>query len=376
MKKIIFLFSTSLIFTLSCNNDNVIKNNETEPSNTIQLTNKELAEFNFQTDTIKKMLLQSVLHFKGIIDVPPQNIYAISVPMGGYLKETHLLPGTPIKKGQIIAKIEDIQYIQLQEEYLNTKIQLKMLETNYKRQKALLAENATSEKTYEQVETEYLNAKTKLKALEEKLHLINIDPTTLTPETMKRSINILAPFDGYATKINYSVGKYITPSDVLFELVNPSDIHLNLKIYEKDLENITIGQKLVAYTTAQPNKKFHCTIILINKIVNSDRTVDVHCHFDKYEETLIPGTYMQADVFVKNDSVYALPSSAVIFYDNKYYVFIQKTDNTFEMKSVTLSNYQNNGFIGIENHKELLKQKIVSSNVNILLMKLKNRAEE
>ncbi len=376
MKKIIFLFSTSLIFTLSCNNDATVKNSEENDLNTVQLTSKELAEFDFQTDTIKKMLLQSVLHFKGIIDVPPQNIHAISVPMGGYLKETHLLPGTPIKKGQIIAKIEDVQYIQLQEEYLNTKIQLKMLETNYKRQKALLVENAISEKIYEQAETEYLNAKTKLKALEEKLYLININPTTLTPETMKRSINIIAPFDGYAIKINYSVGKYITPSDVLFELVNPSDIHLNLKIYEKDLENITIGQKLVAYTTAQPNKKFNCAIILINKLVNSDRTVDVHCHFDKYEETLIPGTYMQADVFIKNDSVYALPSSAVIFYDNKYHVFIQKTDHTFEMKSVILSNYQNNGFIGIENHKELLKQKIVSSNVNILLMKLKNRLEE
>jgi cobalt-zinc-cadmium efflux system membrane fusion protein len=57
----------------------------------------------------------------GKIDVPPQNMVSISVPLGGYLKSTKLLEGMHISKGEVIAIMEDQQYIQLQQDYLTAK---------------------------------------------------------------------------------------------------------------------------------------------------------------------------------------------------------------------------------------------------------------
>lgn len=362
---------------IACQNNNSENNTpQSNAENIVTLSHQELQNINIQTDTLHIKEVNYIIHSKGYIDVPPQNIYALSVPLGGYLKYTHLLPGTPIKKGEVIAIIEDPQYIQLQEDYLNTKVLLATLEKNYLRQKELAEQKAVSEKSYEQSLAEYENTKIKLKALEEKLSLIGIQPSQLTADKISKSINITAPFNGYVTKINYSVGKYIPASEVLFELVNPNDIHLNIKVFENDLQYIKIGQKVIAFTNAEPQKKHECKIILINKIVNPDRTVDVHCHFNQYDESLIPGTFMQADIYVENKQAYTIPQNALVFYNNQYYVFVQKNNLQYEMVNVEINKLENENDVEVKNYQALAGKKIVIQNPHILLMKLNNNQEE
>ena len=84
---------------------------------------------------------------------------------------------------------------------------------------------------------------------------------------------------GIVTKVNVNIGKYVNPSDVLFEIVNPSDIHLALTVFEKDVNKLSVGQQLVAYTNNNPSKKYPCEIILIGKDFSSDKAIEVHCHF-------------------------------------------------------------------------------------------------
>jgi cobalt-zinc-cadmium efflux system membrane fusion protein len=373
--KILHITAISSMILISCQS-NTTTTKENTSSNIVTLNQDEYKSLNISTDTLKIKNISTTLHFKGKIDVPPQNIYSMSVPLGGYLKYTHLLPGMHIKKNEVIAVLEDPQYIQLQEDYLTNKNLCVTLEKNYIRQKELFDQNAVSEKVYEQAKSEYENCKVKLKSLEEKLQLINIDFKNLTPDNISRTINMTAPFTGYVTSVHFSTGKYIPPSEVLFELVNPEDIHLNIKIFEKDLPYIQIGQKVSAYTLQQPEKKYDCEIILINKMVNPDGTIDVHCHFDKYDDKLIPGTYMQADVSIENKSIYVIPASAVLFYDNHYYVFIQKDTLNYELKEIPNTTFKNDEYFAIENYQNFKGKRIVTKNAYALLMKLKNVGEE
>lgn len=369
------MIAAQMLVACRSSDENPEKVATTEES-VVHLSDEELKNLFVQTDTIRLHRLSHILHLKGYIDVPPHNICSMSVPLGGYLKHTQLLPGTKVKKGEVIAVLEDPQYIQLQEEFLKTKVQLETLEKNYQRQKELSEQKAVSDKIYEQSKAEYENAKIMLKSLEEKLKLINIQPESLTEDKITSKIQLYAPFNGYVTKINFSLGKYIPPSEVLFELVNPDDIHLNIKVFASDLPYLQTGQKVWAYTNQQPQKRYLCEVILINKMVNPDRTIDVHCHFEKYDERLIPGTYMQAEVNAGDTMIYAVPSSAVVFFDNSYYVFVQKTKNDFKMQEVKITDYKNEDFTGISNYNDLIKKKIVIKGAYSLLMKMKNLKEE
>lgn len=319
--------------------------------------------------------ISSRLKVNGKIDVPPQNMISMSVPMGGYLKYTKLLPGMPVTRGEVIAVMEDQQYIQLQQDYLMAKAHLTMSKQEFERQKELNQSKASSDKIFQQAEADFISTKINVKALSEKLKLIGFDPDKLNEETISRSVNIYSPIDGYVSEVLVNIGKYTQPSEVLFELINLTDIHLALTIFEKDLNKISIGQKVMAYTNNQPDKKHECEIILIGKHLSADRNTEVHCHFEKYDERLVPGMYMNAEIELSNLKVQALPEEAIVRFESKQYVFLQEKENNFTMTEVKTGGSEN-GYIEILSGENILGKNIVLNGAFTLLMKMKNTEEE
>ena len=244
MKQVLLLI-ISIAFLSSCGN----KKKE-EPSviattvNHVKLSDIQIKNAGIVISKMEQKEISSILRVNGTIDVPPQNMISVSVPMGGYLKSTNLLPGQHIKKGDPIALIEGEQYIQLQQDYLTAKEKIVYLELEFNRQKELNKTQASSDKIMQQTESDFKSQQVLLSALKEKLQLVGINIAKLNVNNISRSINLYSPIDGFVSKVNVNIGKYVSPTEVLFELINPSDIHLNLKVYEKDISKLFIGQKL------------------------------------------------------------------------------------------------------------------------------------
>jgi cobalt-zinc-cadmium efflux system membrane fusion protein len=359
----------------SCSNEpsyNATKSESTS-ENVVELTAAQLNNTEIKTGKIVQSNISSLLNVNGKIEVPPQNLVTVSVPMGGYLKSTKLLPGMHIKKGEVIATMEDQQYIQLQQDYLNAKVRLQSIESEYNRQKELNQSKASSDKVFENAQAEYLSQKILKKSLEERLKLIGIQPYTLNENTISRSILITSPIDGFVSKANVNIGKYVLPTDVLFELVNPADIHILFTIFEKDIEKLFIGQKIVAYNNASPNKKYICEIILISKDISDERTVEVHCHFDKYDKSLIPGMYMNGEVKVSTNKAFVINNEGIVRFEGKQYIFEVLKGNKYKMLEVTTQNNEN-GFtqITLQDTSNIADKTFVTSGAYPLLMKMKN----
>lgn len=367
----------SMLLLIACSTKSVKEENKTQnKDNTlIQLTEAQYNSASIKTASIEMKSISSVIKVNGKIDVPPQNLISVSVPLGGYLKSTKLLPGMRITKGEVIAVLEDQQYIQLQQEYLTTKIKLQTSEFEFQRQKELNESKASSDKVFQLAKADYETNKIALSALSEKLKLININPLVLNESTLSKNINLYAPFDGFVSKVNVNIGKYITSSDVIFELVNPNDIHLNLKVFEKDLIQLSIGQKLVAYTNNNPEKKYKCEILEISKDISDDRTAQVHSHFENYDHTLLPGMYMNAEVEIQNKDVAALPENAVVSYETKKFVFVEVDKKLYQMVEVSIGESED-GYTAIMNVEDLKNKPVVINGAYVLLMALKNKAEE
>jgi len=375
--KNIFIITIFLTLLIGCNS----KKEEPAVStatdgNLVSITDAQLKNATIETGKLEKRTISSVLKVTGKIDVPPQNMISVSMPLGGYLTSTKLLPGLHIAKGEVIATMEDQQYVQLQQDYLTTKSKLYFAEKEYQRQKELNQSQATSDKVFQLADAEYKTLRITLSALAEKLRLISINPNSLSEKNISKRVNIYAPINGFVSKVNVNIGKYVNPSDVLFELINPSDIHLNLKIFEKDITKLNIGQKLVAYTNNQPDKKYTCEILLISKDLSVDEhSAEVHCHFENYDKTLLPGMYMNADIMVKSGSVLTLPKEAIVNFEGNEYLFVVINKNKFQMIEVKTGNAEN-GFIEILDNEQFSKNTIVTKGAYTLLMKLKNKADE
>lgn len=375
--KNIFIISIAFLTLTSCGS----KQTETKApiettENKVELTDTQLKNSKIETGRLEQKALSSFLKVNGKIDVPPQNMVSVSVPLGGYLKSTKLLPGMHISKGEVIAVMEDQQYIQLQQDYLTAKAHFSSLEKEFQRQQELNESKASSDKVFENAQAEYVSQKVLIKSLSEKLKLISINPDNLNENTISRSINIYSPIDGFVSTIKMNIGKYASPTDVLFELVNPADIHLALTVFEKDLDKLFIGQKIVAYNNNQSGKKYNCEIILIGKDISTERAVMVHCHFEQYDKTLIPGMYMNAEVEVSSNNAFVIPNDGLVRFEGKQYVFMQTGKNKYVMQEITTQNTEN-GFtqITFTDNVDMTNKTFVTKGAYTLLMKMKNTAE-
>ncbi|MEO6302518.1 MAG: efflux RND transporter periplasmic adaptor subunit, partial [Bacteroidia bacterium] len=245
-----------------------------------------------------------------------------------------------------------------------------------KRQKELNQSKASSDKVFQQTEMDYKTQKISVSALGEKLRLININPELLDDTNLSRTINVYSSINGFVSKVNINIGKYVNPSDVLFELINPEDIHLNLKVFEKDLDKLSIGQKLIAFNNNQPDKKHRCEIILISKDLSSDRSVDVHCHFEDYDKTLLPGMYMNAEVEINLTNALTISADAIVSFEGKDFVFAKKEERSFQLIEI-IKGSSENGYTELSsaNGEPLTMVPIVTKGAYSLLMQLKNKSE-
>lgn len=353
------------------------QNKEETPADTslVSLTPTQIKNAGIEIGKPNNGPVSGVLRLQGSIDVPPQSTVSVSFPLGGYLKRTELLPGVHVYKGQILAVLEDMQFIQIQQDYLSAREKELFAEKEYKRQQELNASKASSDKVTELAKVEVETQRINMRSLAQKLELIGINPNRLNANNISKSVNILSPIDGFVSKVNVNIGKYTSPTDVLFELVNPKDIHLALDVFEKDVNQLAIGQKVITYTTDKPDKKYEAEIILISKNLNEDRMASVHCHFEKFDATLLPGMFMNAEVEITNNKGLTVKDEAVVRWQNMHYVFLSQGNNAFKMVPVTLGN-ANAGMQQISATGISANTNIVTKNAYALLMKLKNSAEE
>jgi cobalt-zinc-cadmium efflux system membrane fusion protein len=377
MKTYLYILLSGLFFTACSNKDQKEETvAATATADTLVLSNEQLKNASLAIGQMQELEISSLMKVNGKIDVPPQNMVSISVPLGGYLKTSKLLPGMHVNKGEVVAVMEDQQYIQLQQDYLTAKVKLVMFEKEFIRQKELNASQASSDKMLQQAESEYKTQKILVSALAQKLQLVGINPSNLNENNITKSVNIHSPIDGYVTKVNVNIGKYISPTEIMFELVNPTDIHLALKIFEKDLDKLFIGQGLVAFTNNNPQKKYDCEVLLIGKDINQEGFTDVHCHFETYDKLLIPGTYMNAEIKVRNRKANVLPVDGIVRFEGKQYVFKAIDKQQFIMTEVRLGDTENGMTEILLPEKDILdKSNYVTKGAYTLLMMLKNEAE-
>jgi len=319
------LFNSILLLSScgsSASKEAVVEVKEVLPENIVELNADQYKMANVQMGAIEFRSLSDLIKINGLISAPPQNIATVSTPMGGFIKNTSLMQGSQIKKDQVLAMVENPEFIDLQQNYLESKNQLEYVEADYNRQKDLYKDNISSAKSFQQVTSEYKVLKGKMNALGQKLALIGINPETLTETNIQRAIAVKSPISGFVKQVNVNIGKYVSPTDVLFEIVNTSKLTVELTVFEKDIHEISIGQRLRFGLSDEGKDQYIAVIYQVGKVLQNDKTIKVFATITNPSVRLIPGIYITASVETHNNSMTALPSDAIVQFDGKDYIFV------------------------------------------------------
>ena len=307
----------------------------------------------------------STVHANGMIDVPPENKASVSTYYGGFVESISLLPGQKVKKGQMLFTLGKPEYVQMQQDFLETKNKLAYLKADYERQQTLAKDNIASQKNYLKAQTDYNVTLAMYESLKKKLRLINIDPAKISGSNLQTSIVIYAPIAGYVTKVNATKGMYLNPTDVAVELINSDHIHLELNVYEKDIQKVKVGQNIKFQLPDASTKWYDAEVHLVGKTVEDEnRIVNVHGHLkdESLSNLFVPGMYVEAQIAIDSESAPALPETAVINAENAYYALIKQSENENEevfTKKEVIPGKNQNGWIEIKNVNDFKPTDIV-----------------
>ena len=375
--KNLFLYITVLLCCASCSSADKPEETKKEvDANAVTLTDAQIKNAGIEIGAVQSQNLNDVLKVNGLVDVPPQNIVSVSFPLGGYLKNTTLLPGMHVNKGQVIGVIEDQGLVQLQQDYLMAQARLQFLQQEYDRQKELSEQQVSAAKTFQQVGADFAAQKVLVKGFAEKLRLININPGSLNENNISRSVPMYSPINGFVSKVNVNIGKFVNATDVLFELINPDDIHAALTVFEKDMPKIKVGQLVKVSFVDEPGKEFDCEVILVTRNVDVNRSGVIHCHFKTRPSNLLPGMFLNATIHLENVPSLTVPEEAVVRYGNQQYI-VQATDKTnFQLVNVETGIREKDRVAVSSKSTELKDMQVVTKNAYAVLGKMKNAPEE
>ncbi len=355
------------------------KEEQHEENELITLTPEQYQTVEITLGAVEMKELSGTIKVNGMLDLPPKSLVYISTPLEGVVKNTEMLQGMKVKKGTLVAVMQNPEFIQMQQDYLDYKSQLQFLKQELDRQEELAKEDVNSKKTLQKAKSEYASMSARLLGQKTKLALLDLNFSELEKGLITKTFNLYAPISGYVTQVNTNIGAFASTTDVLFKIADTEHLHAELTVFEKDVPKLKIGQK-VRFTLANEEKERMATVFLIGREISKERTVQIHCHMDVEDTQLIPGMFLKGYVESGISKVQALPNEAIVEFEGKKYIFTEQSTHAdkshqFKMIAVTAT-IAENGYTQVAFTESEKNNKIVIKGAYDLLSKVKNAEGE
>lgn len=295
---------------------------------TVSLSEQQMDAIGLKLVQIKDQTMNIAVQSSGKLELAPQDRADISPVIGGIVKKLNVFEGDRVRKGHVLATLEHPDFIQLQQDYINNLNNLQFLEKEHARQKKLYEENVGSGRDFQRIQAEYNNSVSNAKAMKVKLGLLGLNTNQIANGTIFPTIDIVAPVNGTISLVETNMGAYVEPLSKIFEIVDNDKIHADLMVYEKDINKISVGQKIIFTTSSLEGKELEGEIFAISpSFEDNPKAVHVHAKINSSKKGLIPGMYIEGRIIADNILTSVLPDHSIVQEEGKTYIFI-KTSGT------------------------------------------------
>lgn len=346
MKKLltITILFVSLNFLAACKGDKTAEQKEegkTEQSaeegeheehenpSTANLTAEQIKSIGVEMGAIEEKELTAALKANGTLKVPNQNRATVNTLYSGVIQTLRIQPGDNVKKGQVIATLANPDFMRLQEEYVAVNDRIALAELEFNRQKELSAGNAGALKNFQAANTELKTLQTRRNTLTQQIRLMGIDPSQLSSGKLVSVLSVKSPISGVVSSVTAQIGSYVDLTSAIAEIVDNSQLHLDLFVYEKDLPKLRDNQIIHFTLTNAPGKEYDAQIFSLGSSFEGEsKAVSVHAKVQGNKTGLIDGMNITAAVSLGKAKVPAVPTDAVVNYQGQDYIFIVTDPHT------------------------------------------------
>lgn len=331
MKRFVLIL-TILLILASCGSkkEETVKeevHTEEALTNEVSITALQMKTAGIELGTIELKNLKTSIKANGMLSVPNQNKAFITSVNSGVIRTLLIQPGSFVRKGQAVATIVNPDIARLQQELQTVNAQVSLSEIEYKRQKELVEGNAAPLKNVQRVQTELSTLRVTRNSLQKQLSAMGISTASVTRGNIITTITIRAPISGTVSNVSAQIGSNVDPSTPIAEIVNNSQLHLDLFVFEKDLPKLHANQTIHFTLTNNPGKEYDAQVYSIGTaFVNESKTIPIHAVVKGDKSGLIEGMNITAVISIGETVLPAVPTDAIVSFQGQDYVFVSKNE--------------------------------------------------
>ncbi|NBC26956.1 MAG: efflux RND transporter periplasmic adaptor subunit [Bacteroidetes bacterium] len=340
-----------LIFLSACGGggDHVHEDDHTEEEGhsenalSVELSERQMAAVGIEIGQFSYLPLKNTVKANGMLELPPQKKADISALVAGQVSEINVIEGDRVQAGQVLATIEDPGIIDMQQNFIEASEQREYLQQDYERKKRLRDEGVGSAREFQESASRYRSNEARISGLRSKLELLGLNPEQVMEGEIRSRVPVRSPLEGFVRVVEVNTGSYITPGDHMFEVVDNSELHIDLMVYERDLHRVKEGQSLYFRYSNQPTSELYKgEIFAVGKAFEQNpKAVRVHAHLMEKQSNLLPGMYVEAMIVTDEETVLSLPEEAVVSDGGQSYIFmVEEEGGHVEMEEASDSGEQ------------------------------------
>lgn len=359
----IYIFSLSIvIFLVGCQN----KTEEYKSIQKEQFCLDEKTKSIIQISSVNKETVAEGIHLTGSIDANPDKVINFVSLVNGIISNTYFSLGDAVSKGQVLAEMQSTELSSLQAELNSLKSQIEIAKVDLDAKEQMFKDGISSNK-------ELIEAKNELRILESEKQKVENNLSLFSASSTKNVFQIKAPASGIITEKNINSGSTVTDDGAsLFSISDLNDVWAMANIYSTDIAHVTKGMEVEIKTISYPDEIFTGKIDVISQVLDQEaRVLKARIVLNNKDFKLKPG--MIADIIALkkfNQQEVAVPTSSIVFFNNKNYVLVHNDDCNIETREVEILTKKNNTTYLKKGLSE--NEKIITKNQLLIFESLNN----
>ena len=314
-----------------------------EEEGVVEISDKQAGTIGLEISPLEQRSLGNTIKVTGQLDLFPQDRANISPFVGGNVRSINVIEGDKVSKGQILAYLEHPDIISMQQEFQEKNDELVFLKQDFERKQTLYDKGVSSGKEFQMAQSKFRSTTSSVNALKSKLRLLGMNTDKIAEGQIFSAVPITTPIGGYVDDVMVNLGDYIAPQTKIFTVSDNSKVHVDLKVYEKDISKVKLGQQIFFTVASKPNELLKAKVHSLGKTFETDpKALHVHADMENKNSDLLPGMYVEGRIVQGEKIGYAVPEEAIIKEGEQSFIFIfdddgEKEEDRMKYKMIPVS---------------------------------------
>ena len=303
------------------------------PDNLLHIEAGMMRDLRITTSVVEQRRGGEGVSLLGEVTVNEDSYSQVGAPIAARVVKINVGPGQNVTKGEQLAVLQSTEVGKARSESITAQARLQLAQLTLERKRRLAGEHIVAQRDVQEAEAAVVSAEADVRASRSTLQALGAADNA----SDSSQFSLRAPISGMVIERTALMGQLAEPAQPLFKIADLSNVWLSVHSFERDAVRLQTGKTAKVTLPALPGKTFQAKVTLIGKQVDAaSRTVPVRISVANSSGVLRPG--MSATAWVplgqSSQQVITVPAVSVQRIENQWYVFIPKSQDTFELRQV------------------------------------------